>query len=69
MKSPLAKNDPIFVAGHRGLVGSALVRALQNQGFTNLLLRTSSELDLRDGRAVDAFFRPQQPVPALLPAA
>jgi len=69
MKSLLAKNDPIFDASHRGLVGSALVRALQNQGFTNLLLRTSSELDLRDGRAVDAFFRQQQPAIVLLAAA
>ncbi|MDX8409207.1 MAG: GDP-L-fucose synthase [Mariprofundales bacterium] len=69
MTTKLSPNDPIFVAGHRGLVGSALVRALQRQGFTNLLLRTSSELDLCDGRAVDAFFSQQQPVAVLLAAA
>ncbi|MDQ6951825.1 MAG: GDP-L-fucose synthase [Mariprofundales bacterium] len=69
MNKQLSPNDPIFVAGHRGLVGSALVRALQRQGFTNLLLRTSSELDLCDGRAVDAFFSEHQPVAVLLAAA
>jgi GDP-L-fucose synthase len=46
----------VFVAGHRGMVGSALVRALQASGFTNLVTRTSSELDLRDQHAVDEFF-------------
>lgn len=48
--------DSIFVAGHRGLVGSALVRRLRDLGFENLLLRTRSELDLTDSGAVHAFF-------------
>ena len=47
---------PIFVTGHRGLVGSAVVRRLQYAGFENLLLRSRAELDLRDRAAVDAFF-------------
>ncbi|MFW2560663.1 NAD-dependent epimerase/dehydratase family protein, partial [Legionella sp. S2E2] len=49
-------NAKIYVAGHRGLVGSALVRALERQGYTNLLLRTKSELDLTDQAKVHAFF-------------
>ncbi|MBL8307010.1 MAG: GDP-L-fucose synthase [Rubrivivax sp.] len=59
----------IFVAGHRGLVGSALVRRLQAAGFTNLVLRTHAELDLTDERAVRAFFQSEQPEHVLLAAA
>jgi GDP-L-fucose synthase len=59
----------IFVAGHRGLVGSALVRALQAQGHRGLLLRSSSELDLRDARATDAFFAETRPEYVFLAAA
>jgi GDP-L-fucose synthase len=51
----------IFVAGHRGLVGSALVRKLREQGATNLILRTRDELDLGDGAAVRDFFAAEQP--------
>ena len=51
----------IYVAGHRGLVGSAVVRALQKDGYTNLLLRTRAELDLRNQAAVDAFFDEHRP--------
>jgi GDP-L-fucose synthase len=54
-------NAPIYVAGHRGMVGSALVRALQQRGYTNLLLRTRQELNLLDQQAVQAFFRQHQP--------
>ncbi len=50
-----------YVAGHRGLVGSAVVRALVARGFQNLILRTSSELDLRDQGAVRAFYRDTRP--------
>ena len=48
----------IFVAGHRGLVGGAILRRLQAAGFTNLLGRSSRQLDLRDQAAVARFFRP-----------
>jgi GDP-L-fucose synthase len=51
----------VFVAGHRGLVGSALVRTLRARGFANVLLRTSSELDLRDAAATDGFFAQMRP--------
>jgi len=63
------KYSKIYVAGHRGLVGSAIVRKLQAEGFDNLLLRTSSELDLRDQTAVDAFFASEQPEYVFLAAA
>jgi GDP-L-fucose synthase len=51
----------IYVAGHRGLVGSAIVRKLQAEGYGNLVLRTSSELDLRDQSAVTSFFAAERP--------
>jgi GDP-L-fucose synthase len=57
----MEKNAKIYVAGHRGLVGGAIVRELQAKGFTNLQLRTSAELDLRDERAVRAFFQSERP--------
>ncbi|AEI45259.1 GDP-L-fucose synthase [Paenibacillus mucilaginosus] len=50
------KSSRIYVAGHRGLVGSAIVRRLQAEGYDNLVFRTSQELDLRDPGAVNAFF-------------
>ena len=50
------KNAKIYVAGHRGMVGSAIYRKLQKEGYTNLITRTSSELDLRDSVAVADFF-------------
>ncbi|MGF1520601.1 MAG: GDP-L-fucose synthase family protein [Nodosilinea sp.] len=59
----------IFVAGSRGLVGSALVRTLQAQGYENLLLRSSQELDLRNQAAVDDFFAAEQPEYIFLAAA
>jgi GDP-L-fucose synthase len=65
----MAPQDPVFVAGHRGLVGSALVRALQARGFQNLILRTRAELDLTDGAAVTEFFRENRPKYVLLAAA
>lgn len=55
------KNDTIFVAGHRGLVGSAIVRRLRKAGFENLLLKTSRELDLRDQRQVAEFLGDTRP--------
>ena len=59
----------IYVAGHRGLVGSAIVRRLQAGGCTNLLLRTHAELDLTDERATRAFFDEQRPAFVFLAAA
>jgi GDP-L-fucose synthase len=54
--STMNKDARVFVAGHRGLVGSAIVRRLQRAGFANLLLRTHAELNLLDAAAVDRFF-------------
>lgn len=62
-------NDKIFVAGHNGLVGSAIVRLLRQKGFNNLLLRSSKELDLRDQQAVDSFFAQEKPQYVFLAAA
>lgn len=54
-------NSKIYISGHRGMVGSALRRKLEREGFHNLVLRTSAELDLRDQRAVNAFFQEEKP--------
>lgn len=63
------KEARIFVAGHRGLVGSALVRRLRAEGFHNLILRTRTELDLTDAKAVDRFFAEERPEYVFLAAA
>ena len=52
----MKSDSKIYVAGHRGLVGSAIVRRLRTGGYSNLLLRTHAELDLLDQRAVNEFF-------------
>jgi GDP-L-fucose synthase len=57
----MQNNEVIYVAGHRGLVGSAIVRRLRAEGYENLILRTSKELDLRDQRAVGRFFETERP--------
>ncbi len=62
-------NSKIYVAGHRGLVGSALVRALQDKRYHNLLTRTHAELDLTDAAAVRDFFAQEKPDYVLLAAA
>jgi GDP-L-fucose synthase len=62
-------SQPIFVAGHQGLVGSAIVRRLRQAGFENLLLRTRAELDLRDALAVNAFLQATRPAYVFLSAA
>ena len=63
------RDSRIFVAGHRGLVGSAITAYLKQQGFARLLLRTRAELDLLDARAVDAFFATERPEYVFLAAA
>lgn len=63
------KQSKIYVAGHRGLVGSAIVRHLEQAGFANLVTRTSSELDLRDHNAVRDFFAIEKPDFVFLAAA
>jgi GDP-L-fucose synthase len=66
---PMEKSGKIYVAGHRGMVGSALLRALQREGYGNLVYRTSAELDLRNQAAVNAFFESERPDYVLLAAA
>ncbi|MEJ1397873.1 MAG: GDP-L-fucose synthase [Candidatus Sedimenticola sp. (ex Thyasira tokunagai)] len=63
------KNDKIYVAGHRGLVGSAIIRQLVSSGFTNLVTRTHSELDLVNQSQVKDFFRVEKPDYVFLAAA
>ena len=57
----MEKNAKIYVAGHRGMVGSAIVRELNRQGYTNIVTRTHKELDLTDQQAVEAFFTEEKP--------
>ncbi|PEU74717.1 GDP-fucose synthetase [Bacillus cereus] len=56
----MKKDSRIYVAGHRGLVGSAILRKLEEQGYTNLVYKTSKELDLRDPRQVEEFFQAEK---------
>src|SRR5437868_4871666 len=63
------KSDKIFIAGHRGLVGSALVRKLEGSGFANLVTRDRASLDLRNAEAVERFFAAERPALAVLAAA
>ena len=65
----MEKNAKIYVAGHRGMVGSAICRALESQGYHNLVKRTSKELDLRRQDLVEAFFEEEQPEYVFLAAA
>ena len=62
-------NDRIYVAGHRGMVGSAVVRALKRQGYGNLVVRTHSELDLLNPSVVDGFYAQEKPDVAVICAA
>jgi GDP-L-fucose synthase len=61
--------DKIYVAGHRGMVGSSIVRKLQKEGYTNIITRTSKELDLRNQQAVADFFATEKPDYVILAAA
>ena len=67
--STISTSDTIFVAGHRGLVGSAIVRKLREDGYNNLLLQTRNELDLRNQAQVDQFFDQNRPSCVILAAA
>lgn len=69
MTLDLNPNSKIFVAGHRGLVGGALVRRLQADGLTNLVVRTSRDLDLRNQAQTEAFFEQEKPEYVILAAA
>ena len=63
------QTDKIYIAGHNGLVGSAILKALRTKGFTNLVYRSSKELDLRDQKAVEEFFLEERPKYVFLSAA
>ena len=65
----MQQNDKIYVAGHRGMVGSAITRRLKNEGFSNLVERTSATLDLRNQAAVQSFFETELPNYVFLAAA
>ncbi|WP_044208197.1 GDP-L-fucose synthase [Flammeovirga sp. OC4] len=65
----MEKTSKIYVAGHRGMVGSAIVRKLQEEGFSNIITRTSSELNLTDQLAVKTFFEEEKPEYVFLAAA
>jgi len=67
--TPLDRAAPVYVAGHRGLVGSAIERHLRAEGFTNLITRTSAELDLRDREATASFVEATRPRVVVLAAA
>lgn len=65
----MEKDSKIYVAGHRGLVGSAIVRSLETKGYTNIIKRSHNELDLTDQRAVFDFFEKEKPDYVVLAAA
>ena len=65
----MKKDSKIYIAGHRGLVGSAIVKNLEAKGYTNLLCRTHKELDLLDTNAVAEFFSKEKPEYVILAAA
>jgi GDP-L-fucose synthase len=65
----LDKSATTYVAGHRGLVGGAVLRHFQDAGFTSLVTRSSTELDLRDAAAVEAFFAAEKPATVVMAAA
>ena len=63
------KRDKIYISGHNGMVGSAILRKLQNEGFENLIYKNSRELDLRNQNSVELFFRKEKPKYVFLAAA
>jgi len=66
---PINKNSKIYIAGHRGLVGSAIVKNLESKGYTNLVYKTHKELDLTNQKAVEEFFESEKPEYVILAAA
>lgn len=65
----MEKNSKIYIAGHRGMVGSGLERKLRNEGYTNIVTRNSSDIDLRNQQAVNDFFQKEKPEYVILAAA
>jgi len=65
----MEQSDKIYIAGHRGMVGSSLERKLRKEGYNNIVTRTSDELDLRNQQAVNEFFEKQKPAYVILAAA
>src|SRR5688572_10738468 len=65
----MEKDSKIYIAGHKGMVGSAITRCLTAEGYTNLIVRTSAELDLRNHQQVNDFFQVEQPEYVFLAAA
>ena len=65
----MEKAAKIYVAGHHGMVGSAIIRKLESEGFNNIVTRTSKELDLRDQLATEAFLKDEKPAYVFLAAA
>src|ERR1043165_10126571 len=65
----MEKGNKIYVAGHTGMVGSAITRKLQQEGFNNLVVKTSAEIDLRNQQAVHDFFKKEKPAYVFLAAA
>ena len=65
----MQKSSRIYIAGHNGLVGSALKRRLESLGFTNLIYKNSSELDLRNQKETESFFEQEKPEYVFLAAA
>ncbi|MFP5040696.1 GDP-L-fucose synthase family protein [Parasediminibacterium sp. JCM 36343] len=65
----MEKRSKIYIAGHRGMVGSAIIRRLQKDGYDNIITRTSKELDLRNQQAVNSFFETEKPDYVFLAAA
>jgi len=65
----LSRTSKIYIAGHNGLVGSAIVKNLEQKGYTNLVYRTHKELDLLNQTAVESFFKEEKPEYVILAAA
>lgn len=65
---PIDRKAPIFLAGHRGMLGTSLLKLLKHKGFTSVITRTSAELDLTDGKAVTEFFKKERPSYVILAA-